>query len=86
MPSPDYTEWSLCFSAAPSLKLSKAQTLEFMPGVFRKTEPIEVTSIKAGPQTTDSSRNSREGKRKECMPRACGEGKEENCTTGHFCH
>lgn len=51
MPSPDYMERSLCFSAAPTLKLSKVQALEFMPGVFTKKEPMEITSIKAGTQT-----------------------------------
>lgn len=51
MPSPDYMERSLCFSLAPTLKLSKTQVLELMPGVFTKTEPIETTSIKAGRPT-----------------------------------
>lgn len=51
MPSPDYMERSLCFSAAPTLKLSKVQVLEFIPGVFTKKEPMEITSIKAGAQT-----------------------------------
>lgn len=35
----------------PLSSTSKVQALEFMPAVFTKKEPMEITSIKAGPQT-----------------------------------
>lgn len=57
MPSSDYIERFLWLSDASTLRLSKVRTMEFIPGVFTKKEIMEITSIRACPQTTDSSKN-----------------------------